>query len=217
MGLVLLVGAFGTPLVAAWRSPIATARPNRVRRFRRLSRPAGMDWDWEMPAVTLCGSRSRRVLAGRPAKERCSGRVEDACTTRPASPFCLIASAFAFVAMNGNRALARPGRGERGRHYRGGAATRRTAARWAPWSSEPIGIQADAALERGNLWRHGSSTGTRSARTARTGSTGSVLPLRATGRHSKSALARAAQLDPLPTEIRQLRASGGVRKSVGSR
>ena len=68
IGLALLLATLALPLTALPRGAPSSVRPGGRRGIRRLSPPrAAVDWDWEMPAVTLsalfCAARSARLAA----------------------------------------------------------------------------------------------------------------------------------------------------------
>ncbi len=54
VGLLLLAGTLALPLLGAFRSEAASASPAAAAYLVFLLH-AGIDWDWEMPAVTVAG------------------------------------------------------------------------------------------------------------------------------------------------------------------
>ena len=126
----------------------------------------------------------------------------------------LLASAFAFVAMNGNRALAQARSAANADDMAAAGRHARTAARWAPWSSEPLAIQADAALERGDLAQARRLYGEAIRKDGQDWEYWFGLALASNGRAKQQALARAAQLNPLAGEIHATSRSRGVRNPV---
>ena len=55
LGLVLLVCALGTPLVAALKAPDRRLAATALGAYAAFLVHAGLDWDWEMPVTTLAG------------------------------------------------------------------------------------------------------------------------------------------------------------------
>ena len=55
IGLLLLTGALGVPIVAAARNRDHSLTPVGASPYSAYLVHAGLDWDWEMPAVTLAG------------------------------------------------------------------------------------------------------------------------------------------------------------------
>jgi O-antigen ligase len=207
VGLFLLVVAFATPLVAAWRSRAQPLIPVACGAFVAFAAHAAVDWDWEMPAVTLCGLAFAAVLllARKPESYRV---VSPAPKRVVAVAMLLVASAFAFVTMNGNRALGQARGAASNDNPAAAARHARTAARWTPWSSEALSIQADSALEQGNLARARRLYQKALAKDGRNWELWLGLALATSGKPQDRAFARAAQLDPLAPEIAQLKTTG---------
>ena len=206
VGLLLLVLALGTPFVAAWRMRAHPFVPIALGGLVAFLVHAGVDWDWEMPAVTLCGlAFAGSILAsakhdGPPGLTRVPARLAGVL-------LLLLASAFAFIAMNGNRALAQARSAANAADMAAAGRHARTAARWAPWSSEPLAIQADAALERGDLAQARRLYGEAIRKDGKDWEYWFGLALASNGRAKEQALDRAEQLNPLAGEIHQLRAA----------
>jgi len=148
IGLALLIAVLAVPLAA-----IGTARqhplvPGAFGAYVAYLVHTGVDWDWELPAVTLvallCGaailvSARQSVRAGPvslPVRWIGVGTV-------------VAAAAFAAIGLVGNTALSRSEAArERGDWVRAAGDARR-AAPWMPWSAEPW-----AALGRAQLGAH---------------------------------------------------------------
>ena len=208
VGLVLLVTAFGTPLVVAWRVRRQRLVPFAFGGLVAYLVHASVDWDWEMPAVTLCGlACAGALLASGDRRWSDAAAAPRRLARLSAVTVLLVASAFAFVAMVGNRALDQARAAADKDDVTAMIRNARTAARWAPWSSEPLGIQADAALERGTMAQARTLYREAIAKDPHDWEYWFGLALAAEGPERQRALARAAQLDPLAAEIAQLRAS----------
>jgi hypothetical protein len=134
VGLALLVLALGVPLVAAVKGRRHGLVPAALGAYVAYLVHAGLDWDWEMPAVTLAALFCAcAVLAG-------SRRETKAIVLGTRARAGLLAAtvglaAFAFVGLVGNQALAASEdaqeRGQLGR----AEDEARTAIRWGPWSA----------------------------------------------------------------------------------
>jgi hypothetical protein len=148
IGLALLVAALSVPIVAATRrrSPLAATASAAYTVFVVH---AALDWDWEMPAVTvvalLCGACA--VIAG---------RDEGALVAAPARRLagCIAASAglaaAAFVGLIGNRTLAQAASAAASGEWTQAERQARTASRWQPWSSQPYVVLGEAHLGDGD-------------------------------------------------------------------
>src|SRR5262249_48694359 len=149
VGLALLLFALATPVraaVAARRRPYVAGA---FGAFAAFAAHAAVDWDWELPAVTLAGlfCAGLLVVAARP--ESASLVLEQRWRGTLLVPI-LGLLAFAFVGLVGNRAeetalaAALPG---------GWTTTQAAASRargWAPWSAQALVLLADAADARGD-------------------------------------------------------------------
>jgi hypothetical protein len=207
VGLGLLVLTFATGFVAAWRNRRHPFVPIAFGALVAFLVHASVDWDWEMPAVTLCGL----AFAGSlflPGKQESYGTSTRAPLRLAGVAVLVAASAFAFVAMNGNRVLGQARNAADRGDPAAAARHARTAARWAPWSSEPISIQADAALEQGTLAKARMLYRQAIRKDSRDWELWFGLALASDGKAQDKALARAERLDPLAPEIQQLKASG---------
>lgn len=195
VGLVLLLVALGLPFVAFLRVRGNPAAVAGLSGYVAVLAHAAIDWDWQLPAVTLaalaCGGAV--LISARPDRVvlPTSGRVRGGLT------LLLPLIAFAIVTQVGNSALAGsvdaldrqdPGQAarlaERARH-------------WAPWSSQPWQRLGEAQLAAGDVaaarrsFRHAISLN-------RTDwSLWTDLAEVERGAPRGDALARAAQLNPL--------------------
>jgi hypothetical protein len=107
---------------------------------------AGLDWDWEMPAVTatalvlgctlVVAARRERVERHRPA------------ALAAAAAACALASLAAIGASIGNNALAGASRAAARGDWPAAQALAARAARWQPWSSEPLLLRRLSVVER---------------------------------------------------------------------
>ena len=155
LGLGLLLAVLGAPVVAAIRSRRHVLVPTALAAYVAYLAHAGIDWDWELPAVTL-------------AALLCAGAIlhTDRGTSRPLSEgprTALVAmtvglGVFAVVSLTSNSAMSASAdaiaRSDRARAKE----EARKAERWAPWSSRPWQLlgqveraQGDAATARAHF------------------------------------------------------------------
>jgi O-Antigen ligase/Tetratricopeptide repeat len=134
VGLALLVIALAAPLIAAARGRRHALVPAAFGAYVAYLVHAGLDWDWEMPAVTLaallCGAA---ILAAtrRQAKTFVLGtraRVGLVAVTT-------VLGAAAFVGLMGNQAVASSKNAEKSGELAQAESKARAAVRWAPWSA----------------------------------------------------------------------------------
>jgi O-antigen ligase len=206
VGLVLLLAAIATPLLAAVRlrrRPLVAAVAGAYGAF---ALHAALDWDWEVTGLTLtallCGAAL--VLEARP---NVSGRTLSA-PARAAS-LALIGSlvAFVFVVHVGNTTIAEGARAaERGDLARAESHARR-AERWLPWSFQPLEVLAQTQLARGDLAGARASLRTALAKDRENWSLWFELAQASRGAARGRALERAHRLAPLSREVEELERS----------
>jgi hypothetical protein len=149
IGLALLLVALGAPLLAlrtARRNPLGAAAAGGYAAYLVH---AALDWDWELPAVTIAGLScgiALLVARRRPEDDRPIGvRLRALGLAALAVP-----AAFAFVAYVGNSALAVASDAAAEGRYERAAADARRATRWTPWASDAWETLAEAQLARGD-------------------------------------------------------------------
>jgi O-antigen ligase/polysaccharide polymerase Wzy-like membrane protein len=144
LGLALLIVAFAIPLTAARR---ARAHPLGAAAFGAYVAylfHTGVDWDWQMPVVTLVGlfCGGALLLAVRRAKARS--------LTTPVRvaglAVVIVVSAFALIGAMGNNALAKGAAARDDQRWRDSEAQAKKAMRWARWSSDPWQMAGEAQL-----------------------------------------------------------------------
>jgi len=149
VGLALLVLTLALPLVGLARARRRALVPAAGGAYVAFLAHAAVDWDWEIPAVTvaalLCGTALVAWDRDDARRERVTGRRRVV-----ALAVALPLVAVALVAHVGNRALAASEaallRGEREE----AAAEARRARTWAPWSHEPWQRLGEAELALGH-------------------------------------------------------------------
>jgi O-Antigen ligase len=148
VGLALLAAVLTCPLVAAIRvrsDPIAAAA---IGAYIAYLAHVIVDWDWQMPAITLVAIVSAFGLL---ALARGTGRTWTVRTPRRLLLGTVVAvfTLAALVGLVGNVALSR-GRSDMGSGHYGAALSQASAAeRWMPWSCEPYLLMGQAQQAAG--------------------------------------------------------------------
>jgi hypothetical protein len=199
-GLALLLVALAAPLLALPRARRRALGSVAAGGYAAYLTHAALDWDWELPAVTLAGltcAAALLVAARRPADERLlSARFRGLGLAAIA-----VAGAFAFVGYVGNSALAvSSDAAAEGRHERAAAQARR-ASRWAPWASDPWEALAEAQLALGDDGGARESFRKAIAKDPRDWRLWYGLARASRGAARAAALARARALNPNSTEL----------------
>lgn len=205
LGLALLILALGVPVYAAFRARRRPLVPAALGAYVAYLVHAGVDWDWEMPTVTLTALfiGASIVVAARPEDEE----------LRPMSPrlrYGLLAgtlalAAVAFVGLVGNMALSESGKAARAGDWAKSESQARRAATWAPWSPEPWRLVGEAQLARGKLADARESFRTAIGKDERDWSLWLDLARASGGRAQLAALDQASRLNPLSPEVAQFR------------
>ncbi|MGH3072505.1 MAG: O-antigen ligase family protein [Gaiellaceae bacterium] len=202
LGLALLVGTLALPLLAlpqVRRRPLA---PAAAGAFAAYLLHAAVDWDWELPVVTvpaiLCGAA---LLAP-------SGFDEDAWLTgrRRVVALALVVPvlAVALVAHVGNRAAAASVAAiENGEPERALEQAQR-AIDWAPWSYEPWQLRGEAEFDLEDDAAARASFERALELDRESWSTWYDLAVASTGAERERALERAKALNPLSPEVEEL-------------
>jgi O-antigen ligase len=208
IGLLLLIVMLGTPLVAAVRARKNPLVAPAAGAYVAFLLHAAIDWDWEVPAVTLLALFTGAALVV--AAHR-GGTAPEPMRTGPRAAIgaiAIVAAVVAFVGLIGNIALSRStlaafaGNGPRA------AAEAEKAHTWAPWSAEALD-----QLGRSRLIAGSKSAGFEALRQAAADDPGDWqiwfdIAAVATGAEQRAALARAKALNPQGPEIAAALASG---------
>jgi O-antigen ligase len=203
VGLALLLGTLALPLLALPSARRFAYAPAAVGAFAAYLVHAGIDWDWEVPAVTVPAIFCAAVLLARTRPDEppwLTGRRR-AVTLALLAPLAVVA----LVGHVGNRAAsASIAATEAGDPARGLAEAKR-AITWAPWSEEAWQLKGEAELELGdqNAARRSLERGLR--RNPDSWSAWFDLAVASRGRERGRALDRATALNPLSPEVEQLR------------
>jgi tetratricopeptide (TPR) repeat protein len=199
VGLVLLVAFLAAPLLAV-RHRHAPFVAVALAAYVAFLVHAGLDWDWEMPAVTLAG-----LTCGVAALAATRGETPRTDIAQPirwiAIALLAVVAAFAAIALVGNRALDGSASAASGHDWRRAASEARSARTWLPWSSEPWRLLGEARFGRGDF--PGAAVAYRKAieLDPRDWLLWFDLGWATSGRTSDAAFAHARALDPLNPDI----------------
>jgi tetratricopeptide (TPR) repeat protein len=148
VGLALLAVLLAAPFAAAVRARRSSFVPVAIGAYAAFLVHAGIDWDWQLPAVALaalaCGA-AVLIAARSEIKPRCLGVAARV----PLAAASLALFAAAFVGLMGNLALARAGEAIAAGDYKQAEADARRARQWAPWSAQPWRKLGEAQLAAG--------------------------------------------------------------------
>jgi hypothetical protein len=216
VGLAALLLVVGLPLVAAFRARRSPLVAPALAGFVAFAVHAGIDWDWEIPAVVLAGLTCAGVQLLADGGPRPGWPLGLA--PRGATVALLVALAvLSFVTLTGNRYLGSASAALDRADAATAARDARRAARWTPWSTEALERQADAALADGSLALARRLYGKAIAKDDGDWEPWLGLALASKGDAQRHALDRAAALNPLGGQIAQLRQQLDVRNSASSR
>jgi hypothetical protein len=135
-GLILLVGALALPLSvlgAARRHPLVPAAAGAYAAYLIHT---GVDWDWELPAVTLTGLLCGACLLIAARRSHRSRRLSPS-TRWTGVAALVVAAGFAAVGLVGNTALSRSDVARQDGNWARAARDARRAKTWMPWSPRP--------------------------------------------------------------------------------
>ena len=205
LGLGLLLAALAVPLLAAGaarRDPLAAPAAGAYVAYLVH---AGIDWDWEMAAVTLaaltCGIAL--LLAARGAETGALGRMPRAVGIALAA----LVAAVALVGFAGNRAETSAADSLDTSRLGAAAADARHARHWEPWSPEPWRLLGESQLQAGEVERAHASFLRGLDKDRGSWELWLDLALTTRGGERKDALDHVARLNPLSSELHQLRSA----------
>jgi O-Antigen ligase len=150
LGLILLIGALALPLSVlgiARRHPLV---PGAAGAYAAYLVHTGVDWDWELPAVTLTGLLCGTCLLVAARSSQRSPRLSS--SARWIGVAALVAATgLAAVGLVGNTALSRSNVARQNGDWAAAARDARRARTWMPWSPTPWVALGRAQLGAGLL------------------------------------------------------------------
>jgi hypothetical protein len=203
LGLGLLLVTLCFPLIAAVKARRRRLVPAAFAVYVAFLFHAGIDWDWEMPAVTLaglgCGAAILVAARGQERVWRLSSRA------RMAAVLATIPLAtFALVGLIGNSALAESHRAVRAGEWNRAESQARKAIRWIPWSSEGWSELAEAQLGTGDVASARTSYAKALKKDPKDGILWFDYGLLNTGTERNRAINKARELNPLNVGVQSI-------------
>jgi hypothetical protein len=193
IGLFLLAVTLLLPFGALWTSRRDPVLVGAAAAYLAFLLHAAVDWDWEMPAVTIAG-----LLCGGAVTVAGPGRRTLASPGRGVALATVAAlGIFAAIAWHGNQQKAASTDDAAHGHYRAALAEAHTAARWLPWDSEPWTLLGVVQLAGGNRRAARTDLRTAVAKDPHDWYPWYELARASTGRSRRSALRRATILNPI--------------------
>lgn len=208
-GLLVLLSMFALPLVAAVRARGTPLVPAAASAYVAYLVHAGVDWDWEMTALTLsalfCGVA---MLAA--ARQTHSAKLVGTKARVVAVVAVLGLTLVALVGLLGNSALSASSKATTGEHWARAEAKARNAHRWAPWSPKPWQLLGEAQLQQGKLIEAAASFEQAIAKDPNNWNLWLDLAFASQGPAQRKAALEALRLNPLSPEIDDVRAGLGL-------
>jgi O-antigen ligase len=207
IGLVLLLFALAVPVFAAIKVRRQALVPVALGAYVAYLVHAGVDWDWEMPAVTiaalLCGVAI--LVTARNAEGRSLSRL-----MRFGAVAVVIAlAASAFVALMGNMALAASNNAADQLNWTKSAREAHSAMKWAPWSSDPWRQLAEAQYAQGHFPAAQANFRKAIAKDPNNWLLWAELGVASEGTARRAAIEQALRLNPLAPELADYRKDYG--------
>lgn len=208
-GLALLALMLCLPLAAVRRarsSPLATVA---CAAYVAFLLHASIDWDWEMPAVTLTAIFCGLALLGLGRRER------EARSLRPRVRWSALGVTgaligFTLLGLLGNSAVSASSKSTNAGHFTHAESQARRAAGFAPWSAEPLRRLGEAQLAAGDAAGARTSFRKAIAKDPHDWTLWFELAQASGGRARLDALTRASRLNPRSPEIAEARAQAGT-------
>lgn len=207
VGLALLALAFAAPLAAAVGARGHPLAAGALGAYVAFLAHAAVDWDWELPALTIAGFCCGAALLAL----RSPGEAQLVPGARARLAGVALAAALAvvaFVGLTGSSAISASEEAASAGtpNWDEAEDEARKARRWAPWSSEPWQRLAEAQMDRGDAAAARASFRKAIAKEPNDWLLWFRLAEASSGADRREALAEAQRLNPLGEEIRDLRA-----------
>ena len=144
-GLVLLLAALGLPLAAAIRARSHPLVPAAFGAYVAYLAHAGVDWDWELSALSVLAVLiAGALLAAGPEPRALGGRTRGVLLG-----LAVAVAALGLLGLAGNAPLAAAEDAARTGRWAEAERHARTATRWNPWSAAAWQVRAEAQAETG--------------------------------------------------------------------
>ena len=147
-GLILLLGTLAVPLTALWAARTHPLVPGAAGAYAAYLVHTGVDWDWELPAVTLTGLLCGVAILVASRRSLRSPRLSGSARWVGVAVI-VVAAGFAAVGLVGNTALSRSDEARQRQDWAEAARDARRAEMWMPWSPKPWEALGRAELGAG--------------------------------------------------------------------
>jgi Flp pilus assembly protein TadD len=205
VGLALLLLAFGAPIVAAWKARANPLVPAALAAYVAYLVHAGIDWDWELPALTMTALLCAAAMLASARREEPLLHLGTWARGAAVAAALVVAVVF-FITLVGNTAIANSDAAVDDGNWSKAAGEARKARRWAPWSSEPWQRLGEARLGQGAFADAEHDFREAIEREPRDYELWLDLARATDGPARAAALRRATELNPLSPEIEDFRA-----------
>lgn len=200
-GMALLAVLLAAPLAGLARarsSPFAAAA---LAAYVAFLVHAAIDWDWEMPAVTLAALCCGLALLALGRRETEPRRLPSAVRWGGLAATVAVGG-FAVLGLLGNSAVSASSQAMRAGQYAKAESEARKATRYAPWSSEPWRKLGEAQANAGDYAAARASFRTAIAKDPNDWTLWYELAVASLGKEHRLALAQAARLNPLDPRLK---------------
>ena len=200
VGLALLLLTLLVPLVAVRRARSSPLVAVACGAYVAFLLHAAVDWDWEMPAVTLTGLFCAIVLLAAGRRDREPRALRSAVRIGGVAAVAGL-FAFALIALLGNSAVSASSKSADGGHYARAESQAHDAMSFVPWSAEPWRRLGEAQALSGNLADARVSFRRAIEKDRRDWTLWYELALASRGAERQRALAQASRLNPRDTRL----------------
>jgi hypothetical protein len=201
VGLLLLAAFLGLPLLAGIRARRRPLVAPALGAFVAYLAHATVDWDWQMPAVTLLALFAGAALVTA-ARSETRGGVPGGTRLRAAVGVgAAIVAVVAFIGLIGNLALVRSKNDLLDAQPAAAAAQAQTAHRWAPWSAVAVRYLGEARVLSGRRQAGLAALDDAAAKDPGDWQTWLDIAAASTGTKRTAALARAHALNPAEPSV----------------
>jgi hypothetical protein len=200
VGLALLVLTLLVPLGAVRRARSSPLIAVVCGAYVAFLLHAAVDWDWEMPAVTLTGLFCAIVLLAAGRRDREPRALRSAVRIGGVAAVAGL-FAFALIALLGNSDVSASSKSADGGHYARAQSQARQAMSFVPWSAEPWRRLGEAQALSGDLAAARISFRRAIEKDRRDWTLWYELALASRGAERQRALAQASRLNPRDTRL----------------
>jgi O-Antigen ligase len=213
IGLAILCLALAVPVAGAIRARRHALVPAALGAYVAYLVHAGVDWDWEMTAVTITA-----LLCGTAALVRSRSDSEVPISRRWRFGLVGVPLALAmlgFIGVNGNGALSDAREAANAGRWAASQTDAEKAQPWLPWSSDPWQMVGDAQLARGDRAAAEQSFRTAISKDPNDPDLWEGLVYASKGRERRQALIQALRLNPRDPDLIGLAKKLGI-ETVGA-